>query len=215
MSTAIFDDLEIDKSTMLSNPEGFLKAIHEKADELKEVCRKSVTIQSLSSRYDDNRKEVPLVQQELLDTFYVELDNMTLDYMADAIQKVKRLATDLETAYKDRLIREASQASGTTQDKKLAHIQYSRLREAHEAFIKALPILGRSELVEAKLPPLPGNYGGGNSTFVHYVFNIGDDEYRNHYAVCRKLGIETRPLMDVIDYIEANPGLGVSVKEVS
>jgi hypothetical protein len=64
------------------------------------------------------------------------------------------------------------------------------------------------------LPNLPGNYGSGTSSLINYVFEVDGEQYRNHHVVCRKLGIELKSLMDLLEYIENND-TGVIVKEVN
>ena len=56
---------------------------------------------------------------------------------------------------------------------------------------------------------------GSFSALINYVFvEFEGEQYRNHYAVCRKLGMETIPLMDFLAYLENNE-TDVVVKEVN
>ena len=142
--------------------------------------------------------------------------------MSDIIDRLPSLLASLKTAYRDRIIREAANNSTDIADKRLAHFQYSRLRDSWNFYVKALSVLKMNNDYGLRpLPPMPGNYGTGGKTFVHYVFAFSDDEqYRNHVVVAKKLGMKVTnesniiTLMDVLEYIQKNPDCGVKVTEV-
>jgi hypothetical protein len=63
---------------------------------------------------------------------------------------------------------------------------------------------------------MPGNYGKPVG-LIRYVFLIdGETEWmRNPVAVAKKLKLDVTNLMDVVDYIKANPNCGCKVEELS
>ena len=143
------------------------------------------------------------------------VDLEDLKYMVDAIKQARKLVTDLETAFRDRCIRAAANEGTAIGNKRVAHAQYTRLKDDFNLYVKSIGLFTMGKDINLKtLPALPGNYGSGSSALINYVFYIGDEEYRNHHAVCRKLGIEIKSLMDLLEYIENNE-TNVVVKEVN
>ena len=214
MGNAIFDDLEIDYSDMLTNPQGFAERVYEAADKLKAICKADTSIRSFEEKYKSEGITIPKELNDILNNFYDEVDVEDLNIMVDAIKMAKKLVTDLETSFRDRCIRQAAKEGTAIGNKRVAHAQYTRLREDFNLYAKAFKVFTLNQGEDLKqLPALPGNYGAGTSSLIHHVFYLGEDEYRNHYAVCRKLGIELRPLMDFLEYLENNE-TGVIVKEV-
>jgi hypothetical protein len=214
MANAIFEDLEIDFSDMLSNPEGFAERVYAAADKLKEICKADISVDAFTKRYKDNAKPIPPMLQEIFNEIYEDVDNIELDYMVEAIVAAKKLVADLETAFRDRCIRQAAKDGTAIGDKRLAHAQYTRLKDDFNLYVKSIGMFSfGKELDLRQLPNLPGNYGSGTSSFIHYVFEMNGEQYRNHHLVCRKLGIDTRPLSDLLEYLEQND-TGVVVKEI-
>jgi len=214
MANAIFEDLEIPFKDMMSNPEGFADRVYAAADKLREICKADTSVAAFTERYKKNAKELPT---EVLDQFskiYEDMDNLPLDHMVEAIKQAKALVSDLETAFKDRCIREAAQDGTAIGDKRVAHAQYTRLKDDFNLYVKAISLFTFGQNVDLKpLPNLPGNYGSGTTSFVHHVFEMDGEQYRNHYVICRKLGLNTMPLSDLLEYLAKND-TGVVVKEI-
>lgn len=214
MGNAIFDDLEIDHSDMLSNPEGFAQRVYEAADKLRAICKADTSSNAFMERFKAQAEEMPENVSDIINNFYDAVDDIELKYMVDAIDKAKKLVRDLETAFRDRCIREAAKEGTDIGDKRVAHAQYTRLKDDFNLFVKAIGLFTAGKEANLKpLPNLPGNYGSSSSTLVNYVFELDGEQFRNHRAVCRKLGIELRSLMDLLEYIENNE-TDVIVKEV-
>lgn len=214
MGNAIFEDLEIDHHDMLSNPEGFAQRVYEKADELRAICKSDTSTSAFMERYKAEGVKIPQNIQALYENLYDEVDMEDLNIMVDAIKQARKLVSDLETAFKDRCIRKAAEEGTAIGNKRVAHAQYTRLKDDFNLYAKALSVIMAGRNIELKqLPNLPGNYGSGTSSLIHYVFELDGEQYRNHHVVCRKLGIETRSLMDLLEYIEKND-TGIVVKEV-
>ena len=214
MGNAIFEDLEIDFRDMMSNPEGFAQRVYEAADELRAICKADTSTNAFMERYKDTGQPVP---QNILDDFnkvYENIDTIELDFMVDAIKQAKKLVSDLEVAFRDRCIRQAAREGTAIGDKRVAHAQYSRLKDDFNLYVKAISLFAFGKDLDLKpLPNLPGNYGSGTTNLIQYVFEFEGEQYRNHHVVCRKLGIETMSLMDLLEYLEENDS-GVIVKEV-
>lgn len=218
----IFEDLEIDFSDNMSNPRAFSKRVYAKADELRSILKSDTTYENMLSKIEANKEFADKEIIEEIDDIYTHADELPIEQMADIIDRVSDLLASLKTAYKDRIIREAANNSTDIADKRLAHFQYSRLRDSWNFYCKAMAVLKmNNDFGLRPLPAMPGNYGSGGTTFVHHVFSFSDDEqYRNHAVVAKKLGIQPTSengiitLMDVIEYIAANPDCGVSHREV-
>lgn len=214
MANAIFEDLEIDFSDMMSDPEAFAQRVYNAADRLKDICKADTSVAAFTERYKKDAKELPDIVRQGFNEIYEDVDSIELDYMVEAIKAAKQLVTDLETAFKDRCIREAAKDGTAIGDKRLAHAQYTRLKDDFNLYVKAIGLFSFGKNLDLKtLPNLPGNYGSGTTSFIHYVFEMDGEQYRNHHLVSRKLGLETRTLSDLLEYIEAND-TGVVVKEM-
>ena len=216
MANVIFEDLEIDFSDMLTNPEGFAERVYEKAEELKAICKADTSVKSFEERYKAQGTETPSEITDFINNYYDAVDDADLSIMVDAIKKAKKLVTDLETAFRDRCIRQAATEGTNIGNKRVAHAQYTRLKDDFNLFVKSFKMFSFASDIDLKpLPNLPGNYGSGNVSLIYYVFELNGDQYRNHYAVSRKVGIESMNLMDTVEYFNAHPELGVKVTEVN
>ena len=214
MANAIFEDLEIDFHDMLSNPEGFAERVYAKAEELKAICKADTSVKAFEERYKENAKPLPKIVADGFNDIYEDIDSIDLEYMVEAIKAARQLVSDLETAFKDRCIRQAAKDGTAVGDKRLAHAQYTRLKDVFNLYVKSIGMFAALKTFDLKpLPNLPGNYGGGTTSFIHYVFELDGEQYRNHHIVCRKLGIDIRSLVDLLEYIENND-TGVVVKEM-
>lgn len=211
MAHIIFDDLEIDYSSMMSNPSSFIKAVHEKAEELRSVLKQDDSISSYIKSLDV--EEAPNEFQQSLDMIYQMADTIPISQLDDIISRVKRLAYDLETMKRDRAIYELAHRKDVL-DKKTAHEQYVSLREAFNNYANAMETLNIVSDIE-RIPSMPGNYGAPVG-LVNYVFEFDNgDAFRNYRAVAKRLSLEpVGSLMDVVEYIADNPDCGCVVKKV-
>ena len=67
MGNAIFDDLEIDHSDMLSNPEGFAQRVYDAADKLKAICKSDTSTNAFMERYKtEGESQFPLMHFKLI-----------------------------------------------------------------------------------------------------------------------------------------------------
>lgn len=213
-NNAIFEDLEIDFSDMLSNPEGFAERVYSRAEELKAICKADTSTNAYMEKYKDNSLPAPDSILSSFNQIYEDIDAADLDYMVDAIKQAKKLVSDLETAFRDRCMRQAAKDGLATGDKRVAHAQYTRLKDDFNLYVKSIGMFTFGKEANLRtLPSLPGNYGSGTSNLINYIFELDGEQYRNHHVVCRKLGIEVKSLFDLLEYLEENE-TGVIVKEV-
>ena len=213
---AIFDDLEIDYHDMLSDPEAFMARVYDKADELKEILRSDTSLKAMEQKFKDNKQAAPTDWANDLAALYKGADDMPLDSLLDAIAQARKLVQDLETMFTDRCIYEAANQNNTIADKRTAHEQYTALKDATNSYIGALKVLKAFDNHNFKLlPNMPGNYGSQTSNLIRYVFTYQGESYRNHRYICRALSIPVGNLMDLLDYIQANPDCGVTVTKVN
>ena len=137
--------------------------------------------------------------------------------------RLRKLAKDIDFLARDKAMVEM--AGDQSLDKTLAADMYKDLREKANQWVDAVSLLGIYNGAE-KLPPMPGNYGGGLVNLTNYVFIFMDDEdkdkipYREFASVTRRLEREGRVIpemknkMDLVDFLRAHPELNVIVTEV-
>jgi hypothetical protein len=205
MSQAIFADLEIEyRDVIMDDPVEFSRRVWEVADNLKAICRADTSVSSLEKMYREQSKEIKPEQevQEIFNEIYELAEKDDLNRVPVYIEMAKRLVKDLETAFRDRCVYESARESSAISDKRVAHAQYTRLRDAFNLYQKTADLFFPEVKGQIKaLPPLPGNYGSGANPLKSHVYTIGEDEYRNHHVVCRQLGIPVMNVSDLHDYI--------------
>jgi len=178
VANAIFEDLMIDFSDMLSDPESFAARVYDAADRLRDICKADTSVQAFTERYRKEAKPLPDSIVAGFDMVYEDVDSIELDYMVEAIKAAKKLVSDLETAFKDRCIRQAATDGTAIGDKRLAHAQYTRLKDDFNLYVKSIGMFSFMKQVDLKpLPNLPGNYGGGTSSFIS-VYHVCQEEGR-------------------------------------
>jgi hypothetical protein len=212
MSNSIFDDLGIDHSTMMTDPKSFCQSVYERADELVKVLETSNSIQS----YINSLKNTDDMNmwKDTVDDLYTDIDsNMSVKGIMEMAKMIRSLATDLETMAKNKATYQLA-SQGNVSDKSAAHFQYTRLREEFNKIVDAYSILNLYDDA-VKLPPKQGNYSAPVG-LVHIIFEFNDgDGYMSPIPACRKLGIEYTTLSEVIEYVEANPNCGCTIKRLS
>lgn len=212
-SVAAFEDLELDTSDMMTNPTAFSKRVYDKAEELKNNLKEDTSINALVRQFEDTKEPVDKSQLDLMNALYTGADKFPIEQMPSLIEDLKQLVKDLETAFQDRVIREAATRSKPMQDKRLSHALYITMRERFNGYVEFMNAFFKTKL--EPLPPLPGNYGRQKTGLKHYVFEYNGEQYRNPRALCRKIGIEPISFYDrMLEYLNAHPELDVEVKEV-
>lgn len=227
ISNAAFEDLELDISDMMTDPEKFSEKVLQKAKELKEICKADHSVAGLISevnRFAD-KEDITLDTffPTIMNAIYTEADKRPLEEMPAIITMAEQLVKDLKVQFRDRAIHEAAKRSESMFDKRVAHAQYSALREKYNTYVRFMSTLLKIEL--DPMPPLPGNFGSGTSALPLYVFEHIDsgDSYRNHRAVVDRIIsehnvqlIRTMPLMDFIEqYSDKFAAWGWTVKQVN
>ncbi len=219
---AIFEDLEIDKSQMLSDPAKFAATLLEKADELAKICKSDTSVQKRAQQIKDSAKDAttPPEYIKALNAIYTgACDDLSLPEVLQLIDSVKDLVKDLENEVWDRTRREATMENSTVANKRLAHYRYVTLRKAYESFRNFNKVFN-PEIKLPILPALPGNYGGGLNTMTHYLFTINGDveagEFSNWRVIARKAGLEGRfnTLMDFLEWAGSEENEIIEVREV-
>jgi hypothetical protein len=214
VSNSIFEDLEIDHSTMMTDPESFCQSVYDKADELVKVLKATNSITSFINTLH-NTDDMQDWKADL-NNIYDEAEQMSVKGIMELAKMIRSLATDLETMAKNKATYQLA-SQGNVSDKSLAHLQYTRLREAFNPIVDAFTTLGL--YTEAsKLAAMQGNYSSPVG-LVHIAFvfagdNKSEDLY-NPIAACRRLGIEYTTLSNTIAYIENNPACGCTIKRLS
>lgn len=219
VSGSILEDLEIDKSDFLTDPESFAQRCFDKAEELKAICKEDKSLASYTASVKERAQELqtPPHIQALIQNLFDEVDKLEPAQIYPVIESVRRLIDDLGFTIKDKLSMELTNQSASVMDKRLAHQLYIRLHKMYQHYVETIKCL----MPQTKLPiirALPGNYGAGLSPLSHlyyYFDDAPDDPYMNHRAVIRKLGLvdEVKDIMGLLEYIENNPNCGVTIKE--
>jgi cell fate (sporulation/competence/biofilm development) regulator YmcA (YheA/YmcA/DUF963 family) len=212
VSNSIFDDLEIDHTTMMTDPQEFCHSVYNKVDELRNIIKASSSIaqyiNSLSNTDDMDSWKAPL------EDLYSDADaNMSVKGIMELAKLLRQMATDMETMAKNKATYQLA-ASNSPTDKSLALIQYTRLRDAFNPIVDAFTTLKLYDDA-TKIPPMQGNFSTPVG-LIHIVFEFANGEgYMNPIAACKKLGIEYSTLAETIEYIENNPQSGCTVKRLS
>lgn len=214
MGNHIFEDLEIDHSTMMSDPDSFCEQVYEAADNLKAVLKEENSVDKYLKSVtppEFNKRDF----RQVLNAVYALADSdIHFANLGAAAEMLRKLASDFDYLAKSKAADELGKKQNVM-SKSLAHELYSTLREKFNKILEGLEtVMGYTN--GRKLPPMPGNYGQ-TVGLIHYLFFFeGEDEsYRIPQAVCRRIGIEPMNLMDTLDYIKAHPELNITIKEVS
>lgn len=226
----IFQDLQIDYSNMMSDPQDFHSQCVNAAERLKDVLKADISVEHILKTTLDNTTVTPDFMNRIkghVSYLYEEADEVmnVIEIMEYAAQ-LKKLAKDLEFLARDKVMLEMSKNDAHSIDKSLAFDLYKELRERHNAWVDGMEMLsGFDSSIDMdeieKLPSMPGNYGKGPQTLVHYIFRFNDEDdiYRIHHTVLRRLEKEGHEidthmnLMDFMDYLKVHPELKISVTE--
>ena len=214
MANLIFEDLIIETGDMISDPDAFSSRVIEAAELLKNTMKKNDSVETyLKAIKPVVSSEIPKVK-ELIEGIYNIGESVPIEEMDSIITYVKALAKDLDTLKWYRAGNNIANEQGLM-DKRTAHEQYIRLRESYNSYVDSLEVLELHSGLP-KLPAMPGNYGSSVGLKSYIFFFDGEDEgFRSHIAVCRRLKIESRNLMDTLDYVKENPDCKVTVKVIS
>lgn len=220
-SNAAFEDLELDVSNMMADPDKFATEVYAKAEELREILKQDHSVNGLLSEY--NSKKVPAETSivEQINEVYNMAETLPLNMVPSVIETVEQLLRDLKTQFRDRVTYTVAELTGSNANKKTAHAQYTALREKFNLYVRFMDsILGKSNL--KLLPALPGNYGMGVSSLKQYVWTKieTNESYRNHRVVIGKINAEFGEeiprdtfLTDFLEMSDKLAGWGWTLKE--
>lgn len=218
MGNIIFDDLGIDYKSMMKNPEGFEKQVKDAAESLKDILKSDDSVTSYIKSLPKDEIDFKAFKDVLSEAYAVADSQYPINALAELAHLARKLASDLEYLAKSKATYELA-AKQDVMDKRTAHSQYLRLREAFNDWVKAMKTLNLYST--EPLPGMPGNYGDtvGLARYVFFFQNedgeFEDEGYVIPQSVCRRLGIELMNLMDTIEYINNHPECGVSVRKVT
>jgi hypothetical protein len=204
VSNSIYEDLEIDFSDMMKDPEAFKTRVFAKAEELKGILKEDNSIENYLNRLPKltDRSGVGKFTDEL-DGLYTWADNnLSIQEIMEVAKYLDKLAGQFRYMAKDKAASELA-SNIDRMDKATAHSQYQALRAAFGEWVKAMKVFGLGEY--ENLPSMPGNYGQ-STLLIHYIFveKESGEQYRNPRVVSRKLGREPMNLMDAVEFIENN-----------
>lgn len=212
---AIMADLELDYSDFLSNPVVVSKRILAKGEELMAVCKQDTSVGALTSQIRDaaNKVDTPIHVLELMKVLYSEGDEVSIPELVQMIDSAQQLVNDLKGTLRDRITQEATQTNSTVNEKRLAHLQYVRLRKAYDTLREFWKIMDEDTYKQMKLmPALPGNYGGAATLSAPMFFIKGQEGgYYNWRAVAKLVGgleflARFNDMRDWLDWCETPEG---------
>jgi hypothetical protein len=223
MAEVIYEDLEIDYSMYLKSPMTFAKNVHEKAEELRAILNTNDSVSSYLAGMEKMPQSeidqyVKAAKAKLDEFWYWVSDNIPTQALEAVAKECRNLGGMVEYIGRDRAFLALSETVGST-DKSVVHAQYCELRDKFHDFLKAavaLKLIDKDEAEKLRLRAMSGNYGSTEG-LIHYTFRFGDEEdtYRNHRAVGKRLGLSPEAkLMDVLEWIEANPDCNVTVSRI-
>ena len=220
MEKNIFDDLEIDVSTFLtqSGAPGFVEAVLHAAKELENIMDNDTSVAKLEREAKERFKNNPVSKPKLNDYFadvstklYEDGEKMDMDILFGLVGELRQLAYDLENTFRERLRTDAAKDTANIFDKKQAQIQHKKLREAYDIYRKLIGPMYNLKM--RAITPRPGNYTASMTDTILYRFDNGD-EYFNFRAVAKRLEIweEGFRFQDLMDWTEENPNVIEVVK---
>lgn len=215
--SVIFDDLGIDYSKMMSDPEDFDTQCLAAAERLREILRADNSVETFIKTAEDTYKGWGKFDTFLQDLYEISDEEMPVGSLLVFANKLKKLAKEIEYMARDKATYEI--ANDVTFDKSVAFDMYKDLRVKHGQWVDAMELLGLYQT--NKMPAMPGNYGR-NAALSRWVFIVeGEDiPYRTHDGIIRRLikdGYDLdrgMKLMDLVDFLQANPGLGIKATKV-
>jgi len=230
----IFQDLQIDYSNMMNDPQDFHSQCVREADKLKDILKADISPDSILKGIVDSTEITPRESKQVSviinEVYEIADDQMSVVQMLELAAELRKLAKNLEYLARDKVMLQISKDNEGSIDKSLAFDLYKELRERHNDWFSSMELLAgfdpelanRMSDVE-KLPALPGNYSKGPQNLAHYIYRIDDDEdiFRTHYGVLRelsklypKLDINTTMnLMDAHDFLHAHPEFNVHITQ--
>jgi hypothetical protein len=218
--SAIFEDLGIDYEIMLSEPALFWKQVEAGAERLKTILKADNSVSSYMKRIEAEDFDFSRAEEWTQDFYEYADANIPVGALKTMALKLKRLAADLELLARDKAMLEV--ATDQTLDKGVAHDMYKDLQKIANQVVDMWNILHIPHQA-TKLPSMPGNYGGNQRLNVYVFLFTGENQdgipYREFTTVIRKLEKqghivpEMSNKMDLVDYLRANPELGVTVSE--
>lgn len=209
----IFDDLSIDYKSMMKNPEGFAKQCYEAAESLKDILKADDSVSNYLRALPSEDVDTKPFMSILNEAYRMADDDYPIVALQELANKMRKMAGDIEYLAKSKAANELA-SKQDVMDKRTAHQQYIRLREAFNQWVNAM---GSLNLYKTDtLPAMPGNYGDTVGLARYHFFFEGEEEsYVIPQSVCRRLGIELMNLMDTIEYINSHPECGVTIKKVT
>ena len=211
MSTnkSIFVDLEIESDLMMTDPELFASQVISMGDELTSIFTGKTSVKGATddatkqARTNHVAKEMARVNvSDIHETINSKAEEMDLDELYHTIAEMKSVVESLELTFHSRARNDMIMNTPNIEDKKLAHSQYKKLREAFGAFIVFSELMHDKTYVNLK--PRTGNYQGDASTFPAYRYE--GEVYQNYRAVAKLVGWnpdDYRSHMDLVEKIRA------------
>jgi len=213
------EDLDISTDSMLRDPDEFAALCIAKAEELKAICKEDTSVNALERkiRSEGEHVKIPTVLSEILMDFYQNADDISAQEIIPCIEELRILLKDMENMFRSKVMTEALNSTSPMANKKIAHIQYTRLREAYNSYRRLAKLLFELDESLPEIESLPGNYGDGPvalDSLAYYLPNEPDVPWYSPYSVAKKLGIQIKSIKDLLDYLRDHPECGVVVKKV-
>ena len=237
----IFQDLQIDYSNMMNDPQEFHASCVREAEKLRDILKADISPESvlkdILSNETPSAREDEYIKAEIEALYKESDDGMSVPALLKFAEQLRRLAKDIEYLARDKVLLRISKDNEGSIDKALAFELYKELRTRHNDWVDGMEMLARfdpdmkGKLEDVhKLAALPGNYSRGPQNLAHYIFRIDGDEdiFRMPHGVfyeLRKRGVLpadfdcTKPnMMDAVemfknDFSSENPVYKVHVTE--
>jgi hypothetical protein len=202
---SIFVDLEIDASLMMNDPDKFASEVIRVGDELTSIFSGKMSVKDAESDATKAAKRNLVAKEvayknveEVADKYDKMSEDMDLDELYYTIKEFKSIVETLELAFNSRSRNAMIMSSSSITDKKLAHSQYMKLREAYGAFIQFSQLM--NDKIYVNLKPRTGNYQSDVVTYPAYRFN--GEIYQNYRAVARLAGWNSEDFHNHMDLVE-------------
>lgn len=202
---SICDELDIDTTDMMDKPHQFIERIMTVAKRLGDDLERKTNLTDLEHDFKvkargnpDAKARAEEIYSNLLDTLLEE----SPEVLANFINLIPDLTQFVVSNVRTHAIRDTD---GVFLNKKQLHMQYIRLKKCYDAYTPFVKMFNDVKFTPI-MPAKSGNYGtpGGVKT---YIFTVDGIEVVNPYKVAKKLGLEIKFYMDLIEIIDKNDGV--------
>jgi hypothetical protein len=141
MGNVIFDDLGLDYSKIMTEPEAFKKAVEESAHALREALKANNSVEVYMKKLPESKLDRKVLRDPF-NAIYEAAEELPIEQLAQLADELRKLAKQVEAVAYTRVVQELTATNGVV-DKAILSDQYKRLRDSYNKIVdgwKALDI---------------------------------------------------------------------------